>query len=81
MSTAPSLHDSKQRDMVLPEDLSRIKRPSPDQGSGIPKKADNLFMDVTAAVIHQEDGILVSKFVSIHSKLLLCYRALHVLFK
>jgi hypothetical protein len=60
---SPLFHDSKQRDIELLEDLSRMRGSSCDEDPGIPEKIDHLLSDMARAVIHQSEGIFTSKLI------------------
>jgi hypothetical protein len=59
----PSLQGSKQRDIGLLEDLSRMRCPSYGMTLYIPAKIENLFIDMIRTILHQSDDIFVDKFL------------------
>jgi hypothetical protein len=60
---SPSLHDSKQRDIELLEDLSPMRGLSCDEDPGISEKIDHFLSDMARAVIHQSEAIVISKLI------------------
>jgi hypothetical protein len=61
--TAPSLRDSKQRDVKLVENLSGMRGSSCDEDSRISKKTSHLLTGMMSAMIHQQEGIFISKLI------------------
>jgi hypothetical protein len=63
ISSVLSIHDSKQRNIESLEDSNRIKRSSCDVDPDISKMTDNLLTNMDRAIVHQRDGIFVSKLI------------------
>jgi hypothetical protein len=60
---APSLGNSKQRDIELLEGLSRMKCLSSGAAPGVLEKTDNSLTNMGRATVHQYDGIFDGKFL------------------